>query len=219
MRGTRFASGGTSEYSTVATTSRPAPAAKSISVPPGERLTIRSGGGRTVTARPSSSVTMRAAPAATQTAAATASRASAERSWGAGRLMAACDHDTRARPGSARASPRARSRLRGARLGERRLPARPFEHPRHRVHGRGDAHRALHRLALESVLAHLALVRGDAGPAAVDGRHGERQQLEIDLGNAGIAEHVHAQSRRELRVLTVLHHMEEAVVDIVHAHD
>src|SRR5215470_5337286 len=59
MRVTRFASGGTSEYSTVATTSDPAPAANNISVPPGDRLTMRSGAGRTATVRPLSSVTTR----------------------------------------------------------------------------------------------------------------------------------------------------------------
>ena len=43
MRGTRRAAGGSSEYSTVAITWAPAPAANSISVAPGARLTIRSG--------------------------------------------------------------------------------------------------------------------------------------------------------------------------------
>jgi len=58
MRGTRRAAGGSSEYSTVAINSPPAPAAKSISVAPGARLTIRSGGSRTSTSRPRSSVTV-----------------------------------------------------------------------------------------------------------------------------------------------------------------
>src|SRR5579864_5316252 len=72
-----------------------------------------------------------------------------------------------------------RLRLGRARLGAQRFAARGLEHTRYRVHGGGDAHGALHRLALEAVLAQLALVRGKAAAATVDRRHRERQQLEI----------------------------------------
>jgi len=58
MRGTFFASVGSSEYSTVAITWAPAPAANSISAAPGVRLTMRSGGSRTVIWRFKSSDTM-----------------------------------------------------------------------------------------------------------------------------------------------------------------
>ena len=70
---------------------------------------------------------------------------------------------------------------------------------------------------VQPVLAQLPLVRGDAGAAAVDGRDRERQQLEVRLGDAGAADDVHAQARRQLRVLRVLHQVQEAVVDVVHA--
>ena len=58
MRGTCFAAGGSSEYSTVAMTCLPAPAANSISVAPGARLTMRVGVLGRVTVWPVSSVTV-----------------------------------------------------------------------------------------------------------------------------------------------------------------
>src|SRR6516162_10606471 len=73
------------------------------------------------------------------------------------------------------------------------LAARALEHARHRVHGRGDTHGALHRFALEAVLPQLPLVRGYAAAAAVDRGHREREQLEIRLGDARIADDAHAQ--------------------------
>ena len=74
MRGTWRAAGGSSEYSTVATTSRPAPAANSISVAPGARLTMRSGASRTLTLRPRSSTTVRAPATVTADSSASAAR-------------------------------------------------------------------------------------------------------------------------------------------------
>ena len=54
-----------------------------------------------------------------------------------------------------------------------------LQHPGNGVQCRGNPHRALDGLARHAVFAQLPLMRGHAGPAAVDGRHRERQQLEI----------------------------------------
>src|SRR5215469_11620637 len=59
MRGTARAAGGSLEYSTVAMTCAPAPAANNISVAPGVRLTMRNGGCATSTMRLRSSGTLR----------------------------------------------------------------------------------------------------------------------------------------------------------------
>src|SRR5882757_8883379 len=61
MRGTCFAAAGSSEYSTVAMTCLPAPAAKSISVAPGAKLMMRVGVERRVTVWFVSSGTLTAA--------------------------------------------------------------------------------------------------------------------------------------------------------------
>ena len=75
MRGTRRAAGGSSEYSTVASTCAPAPALNSISVAPGVRLTMRSGGAGTCSRWPRSSLTTRSGPPAPAAAAAAPSAA------------------------------------------------------------------------------------------------------------------------------------------------
>src|SRR6266480_1766015 len=191
MRSRRRAAGGSSEYSTVAISSPPAPAANSISVAPGVRLTMRSGGSRALTWRPESSDTVCAADAG----------------------PVPSPRDSSARTANDLTGPSGRRRL------ARTLPAHALQHPRHGVHRGGDAHRALHRLTRKAVLAQLPFVRGDAAAAAIDGRYRERQQLEVRLGDAGCADDVHAQARRELRVLRILHQVQEAVVDVVHGHD
>src|SRR6266853_1878682 len=217
MRARRRAAGGSSEYSTVAITSPPAPAANSISVAPGVRLTMRSGGSRTVTWRLKSSETVCAANAGPP---APSPRHSVS-AWTASDLIAVDKRvvsvprtDRQAhRPRTRRARPSGRNRLAHA------LPAHALQRPRHGMHRGGDAHRALHRLARSPVLAQLPFVRSDAGSAAVDRRYREGQELEIRLGDAGTADDVHAQARRKLRVLRILHQVQEAVVDVVHGHD
>jgi hypothetical protein len=50
-------------------------------------------------------------------------------------------------------------------------------------------------------------------------RDGRRPQLEVDLVDARIGDDVHPQPRRQGAVLLVLHQVQGAVVDVVHAHD
>src|SRR5215475_5376251 len=76
----------------------------------------------------------------------------------------------------------------------------------------------LDTLARKPMLEQRSLVGGNARPAAVDGRDRERQQLKILFVDARVADDVHSQPRRHLRVLGVLYEVQEPVVDVVHTH-
>ena len=71
----------------------------------------------------------------------------------------------------------------------------------------------------DAALAQLLLVAVQAHAAAVDRRHRHGPELEVVLVDAGVGDDVHAQLGGKRRVLAVLHQVERAVVDVVHAHD
>src|SRR6185437_3708083 len=93
-----------------------------------------------------------------------------------------------------------------------------LQHHCHRMDHRRDARGALYRLRGNIVLAQGALVRSHATAAAVDGGHGHRGEIEIDLVAAGIGHRVHPQAGAQPAVLVVLDEMQEAVIDVGHAH-
>ncbi len=85
-------------------------------------------------------------------------------------------------------------------------------------HGR-DTDRSLHLLGGQTRGAHHFFVCSDAHAATVDRRNRQRPQLEVFLRSAGHADHVHAQLGGQAHILVVFREVQEAVVDVVHAHD
>jgi hypothetical protein len=92
------------------------------------------------------------------------------------------------------------------------------QHAGDRMHHGGDADGRLHLFLAQAAMQHDLLMRLHAHAAAIDGRDGERPQLEIHLVDAGLGHDVHAQLGRHGWVVAA-DQVGEAVIDVVHAHD
>src|SRR5918992_1356911 len=74
-------------------------------------------------------------------------------------------------------------------------------------------------LGADARLTQHTLMRSDALSATVNRGHRKRPNLEVLLRGTRACHDVHAQLRRERRVLLVLHEVDETVVHVIHAHD
>src|SRR6056297_452132 len=87
------------------------------------------------------------------------------------------------------------------------------------MHHRCDAHGILDGAGAEAGLDQDPFVAVDAHAAAVDGRYRKAEQFEIGLVDAGAADDGHAQSGRQFAVFIAARQVDEAVLDVIHAHD